>query len=1017
MPAMEVTSNKFMQQRFDRQKHEIESFVVRIYRHNLIKDGGIIKRKLREKLFEEIKLRRITRVKMDELGWVLMNHDLINRGNAPPKEGDPAAGATGQQQPQQPSLFLFNMERLRDLMEKHEHRNHAELTAQKKDKQTLAAEAALHNDKALQEIRDMVQAQRPLATIRHVTTIERMLKQSFPSTSRNCFVCREFFKTPDQYSKHFEDVHGEEFRISNSDERFGTGQKLDVVQHYDALSPVTLFEIRNTHHVAMVIDGVYLYHTTQQLMPVNRDVWPITVNTGDAYKFSITTGMFLVPGHDYSILVHFNRVLEYVEQYHFRVAKEPVELRVQHDPITLKKLEEFPPPPEMVAVFKNGFKMVESYTVKERKMCEVIRDFLAGDLETRLNDKNYVHILQLMNNVEDYNVQFELSQYDMKDVHLAACGAKRFYSLRLNQFSTAPRSLVEGDYIELSYTRPNKSLKTVIGVISQICSNKVLFETEEPLKYDVRWHMKFNPNRTPIRMEYQALEIVKRHGLSGFFFPKGRISKMVTMGRQSFKWFNPNVASNVEQQTAIVSIVNETARPYPYVLFGPPGTGKTSTLVEAIAQIWKLKPKTFVLVTASSNYACNEITERLLAFIPKDDVFRFFSKQAERMMADMSYQLIECSNLNTGGYRLPSKEELYGKRILVSTLTSAGKLVQANIRPGHFTYVFIDECGSATEASALVPIAGIISSPGKIDGSIVLSGDPKQLGPVTRSEFAADMGLTRSMLERLMNLEVYQKSQSTGLYNSCLITKLLQNYRSHEAILHFSNKTFYHNELKPCAAESHTHWALNWQELPSPSFPIIFESTMGKLAREQDSASYFNQKEIELVEFYLRKLFTDGVNDRPISQKDVGVVSPYKKQCIKLKQMCARHGWNELEVGSVEAYQGREKPVIMLTTVRSGTRGVGFLNNVKRLNVALTRAKALLIVIGNPETLQKDANWFEFIRYCHHAGAIRGVKFELDEQHHTVQEIEGGLSGKDDNWVQVQQRMDALIRNISDVKI
>ncbi|EDS42511.1 DNA-binding protein smubp-2 [Culex quinquefasciatus] len=944
MPAMEVTSNKFMQQRFDRQKHEIESFVVRIYRHNLIKDGGIIKRKLREKLFEEIKLRRITRVKMDELGWVLMNHDLINRNKGT------EVGKEGEQNPA-PSLFLFNMERLRDLLESHEQRNHAELTAKRKDKQTLAQEVALHNDKALQELRDMVEAKRPLATIRHVTTIERMLKQSFPPSSRNCFVCREFFKTPDQYSKHFEDVHGEVFRISNDDERFSTGQKLDVVQHYDALSPVTLFEIRNNHHVAMQVDGVYLYHTTQQLMPVMRDVWPITINTGDSFKFSITTGMFLVAEHDYSILVHFNRVLEYVEQYHFRVLKEPVELRVKDNPIALKKLEEYPPPPEMVAVFKNGFKMVDSYTVKERKMCEDIRSFMDADPETRLNAANYVQILQLMNNVEDYNVQFELSQYDMKDVHLAACGAKRFYSLRLNQFSTVPRSLVEGDYIELSYTRPNKSLKTVIGVISQICSNKVLFETEEPLKYDVRWHMKFNPNRTPIRMEYQALEIVKRHGLSGFFFPTVRVCKVATIGRESFTWFNPNVASNVEQQTAIVSIVNETARPYPYVLFGPPGT-----------------------------------------------VF----------------------NLNTGCYRLPSKEELYGKRIVISTLTSSGKLVQANIRPGHFSYVFIDECGSATEASALVPIAGIISSPGKIDGSIVLSGDPKQLGPVTRSEFAADMGLKRSMLERLMNLPVYQKSKLTNQYNNALITKLLQNYRSHEAILHFSNKTFYQNELKPCAAECHTHWALNWPELPAKSFPIIFESTMGKLAREQDSASYFNQKEIELVEFYLRKLFTDGVNDRPVTQLDIGIVSPYKKQCIKLKQMTARHGWNAVEVGSVEAFQGREKPVIILTTVRSGTRGVGFLDNVKRLNVALTRAKALLVVIGNPETLQKDANWYEFIRYCYGAGAIRGVKFELDEKQHKVQEIEaegGGGGGKDDNWVQVQQRMDALIRKISDVKI
>lgn len=101
------------------QKHEIESFVVRIYRHNLIKDGGIIKKKLREKLLEEIRLRRITRVKMDELGWVLMNHGLITRSatlKQPEQgEGDDEEG---------PKQFKFNMERLRDLLEKHEQRLH-----------------------------------------------------------------------------------------------------------------------------------------------------------------------------------------------------------------------------------------------------------------------------------------------------------------------------------------------------------------------------------------------------------------------------------------------------------------------------------------------------------------------------------------------------------------------------------------------------------------------------------------------------------------------------------------------------------------------------------------------------------------------------------------------------------------------------------------------------------------------------------------------------------------------------
>lgn len=1008
---MEIISNKFMQQRFDRQKHEIESFVVRIYRHNLIKDGGIIKKKLREKLLEEIRLRRITRVKIDELGWVLMNHGLITKTAL--KQQQLEQKEQREESEEGPKQFRFNMERLRDLLEKHEQRLHAELATKNQDKRSLAQKALLANDLALKEIREMMEAQRPLAEILYVTTVERLLKYTFESSSRSCFVCRKSFPSPENYTKHFESVHGDNFKIVPANDCLQTGQKLNVVHHYDALSPVTLFTIRNTYHTAMHIDCVYLYHSTKQLMPVNRDVWPITINPGDSYKFSITTGMFLVPEHDYTILVQFNRILEYVEQYHFRVLKVPVELLVTHEPIVLGKLKDYLPPIELVAVFKNDFEMVDSYSKKERELCNSIQTFMQKDEGSRLNASNYVKMLQLMNNIEDYNVQHELSRYNMDDVHLKPCGPKRFYSLRLNQFSTAPKSLVEGDYIELTYTRPNKSIKTVIGVISQLCANKVLFETEEPLRYDIKWRMKFNPNRTPIRMEYQALEVLQRHDLSSFFFPTKVSEKFQQFERDRFEWFNANLAGNDEQQTAVVNIVNETARPAPFILFGPPGTGKTSTLVEAIAQIWKLKPDARVLVTASSNFACNELTERLLNVVPKEDILRFFSKQAERMMSEMSFRLIECSNLNTGTYRLPSPEELYGSRIVISTLTSAGKLVQARVKPNHFTFVFIDECGSATEASALVPIAGIITTQRSINGTIVLSGDPKQLGPVIRSEYAATMGLRISMLERLMNLPLYQKDPKTDAYNTRVIIKLLQNYRSHETILNFSNKRFYQNELQPCASSDNVDWALSWSELPSSQFPIIFESTMGKLTREQDSTSYYNQKEIELVEFYIRKILSDGINERSVEQNAIGVISPYKKQCIKVKQMCQRHGWNEIDVGSVEAFQGREKPIMILTTVRSGATGVGFLSNVKRLNVALTRAKALLIVIGNPETLQQDPNWFEFIRYCYDNGAIRGVKFELDEKRHMVKE----LPAKDAYMTLIQDQLDKIIQHMGVVKL
>ena len=526
----------------------------------------------------------------------------------------------------------------------------------------------------------------------------------------------------------------------------------------------------------------------------------------------------------------------------------------------------------------------------------------------------------------------------------------------------------------MSYTKPNKMVRTVNGTVVQILHDQIIVEMEDKANIDTKWNVKFSPNRTTVKMEQQALQIIANLGLSRFFFPIKPEPKGLNFNE--FQWINENITSNSEQMLAIKNIVNETAFPAPYILFGPPGTGKTSTLVEAIGQIYRLKPEARILVSATSNFACNEIASRLLKVIPKNYVFRFFSKSAERLILEMSYDLIERSNLNTGSHRFPSWDEIYGTRVLICTLTSAGRLIQGEIKQNHFSFVFIDECGSATEASSLIPIAGIITEAHCLKGSIILSGDPMQLGPIIRSTFAEKMGLGVSMLERLMNHNIYEKDANNA-FNPLLITKLVKNYRSHKDILNFSNVNFYTNELLPVAKSENVNWALNWYLLPSRWFPIIFESVIGSFLREEDSTSYYNRKEIDTVTYYLETLLRIGVNGRQIMQSEIGVISPYKKQCIKIRQECSRRGWNGIEVGSVEQYQGREKPVIILSTVRSKTRSVGFLDNVKRLNVALTRAKALLIIIGNPETLQKDENWSKFIQYCHANDAIRGNKFEL----------------------------------------
>lgn len=185
------------------------------------------------------------------------------------------------------------------------------------------------------------------------------------------------------------------------------------------------------------------------------------------------------------------------------------------------------------------------------------------------------------------------------------------------------------------------------------------------------------------------------------------------------------------------------------------------------------------------------------------------------------------SNLADGEHYYPSLEVLYGYKVVICTLTTAGRFVQANIDQKHFTHIFIDECGSATETQSLIAIAGLCTSDHQINASVVMAGDPKQLGPVIKCSMAIQMGYGLSMLERLMDNHPY-KRHDDGKYNERYIMQLVRNYRSHSAILHVPNELFYDGILKPHAPTENINWFLMSDLLPCKGFPVIFHSVDGK---------------------------------------------------------------------------------------------------------------------------------------------------------------------------------------------
>ncbi|XP_052403443.1 RNA helicase Mov10l1 isoform X3 [Carassius gibelio] len=427
-----------------------------------------------------------------------------------------------------------------------------------------------------------------------------------------------------------------------------------------------------------------------------------------------------------------------------------------------------------------------------------------------------------------------------------------------------------------------------------------------------------------------------------------------------------NAQLNPAQREAVRRILDGECRPTPYVLFGPPGTGKTITLIEAILQVHHRIPCSRVLVCTPSNSAADLVCLRLhqSGFLHTASLARVNAtcRPEESMPEDLRQYSRAGEDIRHASFH----------RIVVSTCSSAGMFYQIGLRVGHFTHVFVDEAGQATEPEALIPLSLLSET----SGQMVLAGDPKQLGPVVKSKLAAVFGLGVSLLERLMGRALYSCGERG--YNPLLVTKLVYNYRSHEALLELPSRLFYSGELCVRSQRTVVDALCHWNRLPTKGFPFIFHGVRGTEMREGNNPSWFNPAEAVQVMMYCCQLAKRLYN--PISATDIGVIAPYKKQVEKIRVLLHRVGLGEVKVGSVEEFQGQEFLIIIISTVRSNESllneelqsMLGFLCNPKRFNVAITRAKALLIVIGNPHVLIKDPCFGALLQYSYDNRAFLG---------------------------------------------
>lgn len=402
------------------------------------------------------------------------------------------------------------------------------------------------------------------------------------------------------------------------------------------------------------------------------------------------------------------------------------------------------------------------------------------------------------------------------------------------------------------------------------------------------------------------------------------------------------------------------------VVHGPPGTGKTTTLVEAISEC--LRRESQVLVCAQSNMAVDWISEKLVdRGIPvlrignptrvNDKMLSFtYERQFEshpdydqlwalrRAMRELRqhrkrgdknfHQKIERLKSRSTELEMRIQQQLFGEaRVIACTLVGASNRLLEGMR---FGTLFIDEAAQALEAACWIPI--------RRAQRVVFAGDHCQLPPTVKSYEALKGGLGITLMERIAK----QKPE--------VVTLLRTQYRMNKEIMQFSSDWFYGGQMAAAQEVSH-------RSVLDYDIPMLWINTADMDCHEEfvgESYGRINKMEAKLTLAALQLYFDKVGKERILSERiDVGIISPYRAQVQYLRQQIKassdlkpyRH---LISVNTVDGFQGQERDVILISLVRANDEGqIGFLRDLRRMNVAITRARMKLIILGDAPTMTR----------------------------------------------------------------
>jgi len=423
------------------------------------------------------------------------------------------------------------------------------------------------------------------------------------------------------------------------------------------------------------------------------------------------------------------------------------------------------------------------------------------------------------------------------------------------------------------------------------------------------------------------------------------------------------------------------------IIHGPPGTGKTTTLIQAILQT--LKNERQILVCAPSNAAVDLIVEKLdsqgvnVVRIghPARITEQILSKtidaritqhhyykdlKSARKQSQEYFHMAKKYKRNFGQEEREQRKLLFAEahklkdeaaqleffitgdiienaQVIACTLVGASNM---SIKGKRFKTVFIDEAAQALEPACWIPI---------IKGDrVIFAGDHHQLPPTIKSLEAAKNGLEITLFEKAI------KRNNAD----CM---LKEQYRMNMKIMNFSSNFFYKNELFANSKVA------NWTIFPG-DMPIEFIDTAGCGFYEQingESRSSFNPEEADLLVKHLTKYINlldfNGSLEKVVN---IGIISPYSAQTFQLRtlifesELFSKEICSKISINTVDSFQGQERDIVYISLVRSNEKSeIGFLSDIRRMNVAITRAKKKLVVIGDSSTICKNIFYQQFVDY------------------------------------------------------